>query len=291
MSQTLLEMKRITKRFPGVLALDNVNFSVKEGEIHCLVGENGAGKSTLMKVLSGVYSHGDFEGDIILRGEEQKFSSIKDSKKAGIAIIYQELALVPEMSVFENIFLGHEITKGNTIDWNETIKQARAMIDKVQLEVNPAMKVKDLGVGKQQLIEIAKALSMDVKLLLLDEPTSALNEDDIENLLHLLRELKQQGVTCVLISHKLSEVIQIADAVTVLRDGKSVVTLDASTDEVTENVLVKHMVGREISDVFPERPEVKVGDPIFEVKNWTAYDPKRGKFITFNAYLLTVSRR
>jgi len=272
-------MKNITKEFPGVVALDNVNFRVAEGEIHCLVGENGAGKSTLMKVLSGVYPHGDYKGEIIINEEIQEFSNINESIKVGIAIIYQELALVPEMTVYENIFLGHEITNGIKIDWNETIKRAGKVLKKVRLQVNPAEKIKELGVGKQQLVEIAKALSMDVKLLLLDEPTSALNEDDSENLLGLIRELKKQGVTCVLISHKLSEVIQIADTVTVLRDGEAVRTLSAEKGEITENILIKLMVGREINDIYPMRKDQKNTDVVFEVKNWNAYDPKRGKQI------------
>ncbi len=279
MNKTLLEMKNITKKFPGVVALDDVNFQVTEGEIHCLVGENGAGKSTLMKVLSGVHPHGNYEGEIIIEGEAQKFSNINDSKKTGIAIIYQELALVPEMTVYENIFLGHEITNGIKIDWNETIKRAKKVLQKVRLQVNPAEKIKELGIGKQQLVEIAKALSMDVKLLLLDEPTSALSEDDSENLLNLLRALKKQGVTCVLISHKLSEVIKIADTVTVLRDGETVGTLSAEKGEITENILIKLMVGREINDIYPKRNGQKAMDVVFEVKDWNVYDPKRGKQI------------
>jgi ABC-type sugar transport system ATPase subunit len=246
-------MKNITKEFPGVKALNNVSFRVAQGEIHCLVGENGAGKSTLMKVLSGVYPHGTYAGDILFSGEVQKFSGISDSEKVGIAIIYQELALVPEMTVYENIFLGNEIRKGFRVDWNETIKRANEAIKKVRLNVNPGTKVKDLGVGKQQLIEIAKALSKEVKLLILDEPTAALNEDDSENLLNLIRELKQHGVTCIMISHKLKEVIAIADTVTVLRDGQTICTLDAHKGEVSEFVLIKHMVGREINNIYPTR--------------------------------------
>ena len=253
MSQPLLEMKNITKEFPGVKALDNVTFSVQEGEIHCLVGENGAGKSTLMKVLSGVYPYGEYSGEIMIRGEEQRFNGIRDSEKAGIGIIYQELALVPELTVYENIFIGHEITRGISIDWNETIKRAEEMIRTVRLDVNPESRVRELGVGKQQLVEIAKTLSRDIRLLILDEPTSALNESDVDNLFDLLRDLKQQGVTCVLITHKLKEVIEIADTVTVLRDGKTVVTLDAHNGEVDEPVLIKHMVGREIDNIYPER--------------------------------------
>jgi putative multiple sugar transport system ATP-binding protein len=272
-------MRNITKEFPGVKALSNVSFRVAEGEIHCLVGENGAGKSTLMKVLSGVYPYGQYSGDIIFAGQEQKFYNIHDSEKAGIAIIYQELALVPEMSVYENIYLGHEIQNRGVIDWNETIRQASEMLKKVRLDVNPITRVKELGVGKQQLIEIAKALSKNVKLLILDEPTAALNEDDSENLLNLLRELKQHGVTCIMISHKLKEVIAIADTVTVLRDGQTICTLDAHKGEVSEGVLIKNMVGREINNIYPEKTERQIGDVVLEVKNWTAYDPTLGRYI------------
>ncbi|MDF2531995.1 MAG: transporter ATP-binding protein [Clostridia bacterium] len=283
MNENILEMKNITKTFPGVKALDDVNFQVEKGEIHCLVGENGAGKSTLMKVLSGVYPYGEYSGDIVLNGEIQKFYSISDSERAGIAIIYQELALIPELSVYENIFLGHEIKKGKLIDWNETIKQAGAMLKKVGLHnVNPATKIKDLGVGKQQLIEIAKALSKNVKLLILDEPTAALNEGDSENLLKLLRELKAQGVTSVMISHKLKEVIAIADTVTVLRDGQTICSMSAERGEISESIIIKHMVGREIDNIFPKRNHKDFGDIVLEVKNWCAYDPKIGRDILHN---------
>jgi len=282
MKPPILEMKNITKEFPGVRALNNVSFQVNEGEIHCLVGENGAGKSTLMKVLSGVYPFGEYSGDILFRGEIQKFASISDSEKAGIAIIYQELALVPEMMIYENIFLGHEIRKGFVVDWNETITRATEMLKKVRLEVNPAMKVKDLGVGKQQLVEIAKALSRDVKLLILDEPTSSLNEDDARNLFTLLRGLKQHGVTCILISHKLREVIEIADSVTVLRDGQTIATLNAKKDKITENVLIKHMVGREINNIFPTREHTPSKEVVLEVKNWNVYDNTLGRKILDN---------
>ena len=284
MKNHILEMKFITKEFPGVKALDNVSFSVAEGEIHCLVGENGAGKSTLMKVLSGVYPYGEYTGEIVFNGTEQRFSGISDSKKAGIAIIYQELALVPEMSVYENIFLGHEITKGVSVNWNETIKQATMMLKKVRLDTNPATKVKNLGMGKQQLVEIAKALSQDVKLLILDEPTSALNEDDCENLFDLLRELKKHGVTCILISHKLREVIGIADTVTVLRDGRTISTLSANKGEVSENVLIKHMVGREINNIYPYKKNRTIGETVLEVKGLNAYDPKIGRTILKDIY-------
>ncbi len=279
MNTPILEMKNITKEFPGVKALNNVSFQVAQGEIHCLVGENGAGKSTLMKVLSGVYSYGEYNGDILFDGKVQKFSGISDSEKAGIAIIYQELALIPEMTVYENIFLGNEVRNGFMVDWNETIKKATEMLKRVNLDVNPAAKVKDLGVGKKQLIEIAKALSKNVKLLILDEPTAALNEVDSENLLNLIRDLKNNGVTCVLISHKLTEVIDVADTVTVLRDGQTICTLNAQKGEVTRNALIKYMVGREIDNIYPKRDSKGTQEIVLEVKNWSAYDPSIGRNI------------
>jgi len=279
MDSPILEMRNITKVFPGVKALNNVSFRVAQGEIHCLVGENGAGKSTLMKVLSGVYPYGEYTGDIVFGGQVQKFAGISDSERAGIAIIYQELALVPEMTVYENIFLGHEIRNGFRVDWNETIKRASEMLKKVRLDANPATKVKDLGAGKQQLVEIAKALSRDVKLLILDEPTSALNEDDCQNLFSLLRSLRDHGVTIVLISHKLREVIGLADSVTVLRDGQTIVTLDARKGQVSEQVLIKAMVGREIDHIYPTREHKPSAEVVLEVKNWSAYSPTLGRDI------------
>ncbi|MEN6477055.1 MAG: sugar ABC transporter ATP-binding protein [Rectinema sp.] len=277
MNTPILEMKGITKTFPGVKALSDVRFSVAKGEIHCLVGENGAGKSTLMKVLSGLYPHGSFEGEILLEGKPQRFRGVADSEKAGIAVIYQELALVPEMTVYENIVLGHEIRKGIAIDLNETIRKATDMLKRVRLDLNPSIRVKDLGVGKQQLIEIAKALSRDVSILILDEPTAALNEDDCDNLLKILGELKAQGVTCVMISHKLREVIRIADTVTVLRDGKTVCTLDAKKDEVNESTLIRHMVGREIDNIYPKRTQLPSEEVVLEIRNWGATDPGTGR--------------
>src|SRR5208337_1599109 len=279
MNSTILEMRNITKTFPGVNALSDVSFSVTEGEIHGLVGENGAGKSTLMKVLSGVYPHGSYSGDIVLDGKVQQFKGIADSEKVGIAIIYQELALVPELSVYENILLGNEIKRGITIDWNATIKKATEMLKKVRLDLNPATKVKDLGVGKQQLVEIAKALCRDVRLLILDEPTAALNEDDCDNLLEIIKGLRDNGVTCVLISHKLKEVIRIADTVTVLRDGRTICTLDSRKGEVSEGVLIKHMVGREIDNIYPKRASVVSDEVVLETKDWEAYSPKLGRTI------------
>lgn len=273
----ILEMRGITKTFPGVKALDDVTFNVTRGEIHCLVGENGAGKSTLMKVLSGVYPYGSYDGDIGYDGTVQQFAHIADSEHAGIAIIYQELALVPEMTVYENIFLGHELGGRFFVDWNQTIKRAGEMLKRVGLDVHPDEKVKNLGVGQQQLVEIAKALSQDVKLLILDEPTAALNEDDCDNLLSLIEGLKEHGVTSIMISHKLKEVIRIADTVTVLRDGKTIVTLDAHAGEVSEPVLIKHMVGREINNIYPGREHHIAPEPMFEVKDWNAIDPQSGR--------------
>ena len=279
MAKYILEMNNITKEFPGVKALNDVNFKVEEGEIHCLVGENGAGKSTLMKVLSGVYPHGSYKGDIVLNGAVQKYTNVRDSEKAGIAIIYQELALIPDMTVYENIFLGHEIKKGAIIDWNETIVKSSEMLKKVKLNVNPAELIRNLGVGKQQLIEIAKALSKNVKLLILDEPTSALNEDDSENLLLLLKELKGQGITSIMISHKLKEVISIADTVTILRDGKTICSLAANKGEIAENAIIKCMVGREIDNIYPSRDFQPAEETVLELRNWSGYDPAQGREI------------
>lgn len=278
----ILEMKNITKEFPGVKALSDVNFKVKQGEIHCLVGENGAGKSTLMKVLSGVYKFGEYSGDIVYNGKVQKFTNVKESEEVGIAIIYQELALVPELTVYENIYLGHEIKNGSVIDWNTTIVKASEMLKKVGLNLNPATKIKDLGVGKQQLIEIAKALSKNVKLLILDEPTAALNEDDSENLLELLKELKTQGITSIMISHKLKEVLAIADTITVLRDGQTICSLYADKEEITENVIIKNMVGREITNIYPEKDFTHGEEIVLELKNWSAHDTNLGRDVLKN---------
>ncbi len=278
----ILEMRNICKEFPGVKALDDVNFKVKRGEIHCLVGENGAGKSTLMKVLSGVWKYGTYTGDIILDDEVQQFRSIADSEAKGIAIIYQELALFPELSVYENIYMGHEIMKNKTIDWNETIIKAQEHLKKVRLNVNPAAPVKTLNTGKQQLVEIAKALSKNCRLLIFDEPTSSLNEDDSENLLNIMRELREQGITCIMISHKLREVTAIADTITVLRDGSTICSLDAKTDDISEANIIKNMVGRTIDDIYPKRTEKHISDIMFEVRNLSAEDRATGRQILKN---------
>jgi putative multiple sugar transport system ATP-binding protein len=271
MAEFILEMKNITKLFPGVKALNNVNFKVKSGEIHALVGENGAGKSTLMSVLSGIYPYGTYSGEINFEGKECIFKSIKDSEKIGIAIIHQELALIPYLSIGENIFLGNERSKNNVIHWDLTHKQAAEFLKKVGLRERTQTLIKDIGVGKQQLVEIAKALAKEVKLLILDEPTAALNEEDSNNLLNLILELKKDGITSILISHKLNEVLKVADTITVLRDGATIETL-SNEDNVSEDRIIKGMVGRDLINRFPKR-EVKIGRVYFEVKNWNVFDP------------------
>lgn len=272
MSEYLLEMNSIVKTFGPVKALDNVNLKVGNNEIHALVGENGAGKSTLMNILSGVYPHGTYSGQILYDQKECNFKDIKDSEKVGIAIIHQELALIPYLSIAENVFLGNEQAKNNIIDWDKTRKRTTDLLKKVGLSENPNTLITNIGVGKQQLVEIAKALAKDVKLLILDEPTAALNEEESAKLLELLLDLKKQGITSILISHKLNEVSKVSDAITVIRDGKTIETLIKGVDEITEDRIIKGMVGREIVDRFPKRQSV-VGDVIFEVKDWNVYHP------------------
>ena len=270
----LLEMRNIRKTFPGVVALNQVNLRVKAGEIHAIVGENGAGKSTLMKVLSGVYPHGSYSGDIIFDGEAREFSGIRDSEHLGIIIIHQELALVPLLSIAENIFLGNETARHGVIDWMAAHSRAQALLAKVGLRESPETPVGQLGVGKQQLVEIAKALSRKVRLLILDEPTASLNENDSQALLDLLLELKAQGITCILISHKLNEISRVADSITVLRDGSTVQTLDCHEGPVSEDRVIQAMVGREMSDRYPPR-QPQIGDVVFEVRDWRAHHPQR----------------
>lgn len=273
MEQYILEMKNITKTFPGVKALDNVNLKIKPKQIHALVGENGAGKSTLMNILSGVYPFGTYEGDIIVNGEICQFKDIRESEAKGIAIIHQELALIPSLSVAENIFIGNEQTdNGVTVNWNKTRLKTIEILKKVGLNVNIDTRVKDLGMGKQQLIEICKALSKNVKLLILDEPTAALNDADSNHLLNLIMDLKEQGITSIIISHKLQEVIKVADEITVIRDGAVIETLVKGKDEITEDRIIKGMVGRELKDRFPKRNH-QVGEIRFEIENWNVYDP------------------
>lgn len=271
MGDYILEMKNITKEFPGVKALDHVSFQVKRGEIHALVGENGAGKSTLMKILSGVYPFGTYEGDIIVNDEVQTFTNIKDSEEKGIAIIYQELTLVKQMTVCDNIFLGSEKTKKGVIDWEESYVETKKALQEVRLDISPNTKVIHLGIGQQQLIEVAKAIAKKTSLLILDEPTSALTESETENLLNLLKEFRNKGVTCIYISHKLNEIFEIADRITVLRDGQTITTEE--TKELDEDKLIALMVGRELTQRFP-REEHTAGDAVMEVKNWTVYDPE-----------------
>ena len=273
MAKVLLEMKNITKTFPGVKALDNVNLKVEEGEIHALVGENGAGKSTLMNVLSGIYPYGTYEGDIIYNGEVCKFNKIKDSEQKGIVIIHQELALVPYMSIGENMFLGNEQGKKGAIDWDKTYAEADKYLRMVGLSESSKILVKEIGTGKQQLVEIAKALAKNAKLLILDEPTSSLNETDSKALLDLMLEFKKQGMTMIIITHKLNEVVYVADKITVVRDGSTIETMDKHTTEISEDRIIKGMVGREITDRFPKRRNVKIGDVNMEVKDWTVYHP------------------
>ncbi|WBW98231.1 xylose ABC transporter ATP-binding protein [Oceanirhabdus sp. W0125-5] len=268
----ILEMQNIIKEFPGVRALDNVNFKVKAGEIHALVGENGAGKSTLMKVLSGVHPKGSYEGKIIIDGKEQDYSNIKESEEAGVGIIYQELALVKEMNICENIFLGNEFQKMGIINWNKAMAKTKELLNRVGLDDKPDTKVMNLGIGKQQLVEIAKALSKNIKILILDEPTAALNEDDSENLLEIIRELKKQGISCIYISHKLKEVKAIADTITILRDGKTIETFENEEDTSMDRVITG-MVGREMGQLFP-REEHTPGEVVLEVKNWNVYNPE-----------------
>ncbi|MGH3587685.1 MAG: multiple monosaccharide ABC transporter ATP-binding protein [Pseudonocardia sp.] len=273
MTGTILEMRSIVKEFPGVKALDGVDLDVTRGEIHAICGENGAGKSTLMKVLSGVYPHGSYDGEIVFDGETAEFGTINDSEQRGIVIIHQELALVPYLSVAENIFLGNERRgRGGLIDWNAANKQAATLLARVGLDENPLTPVGTLGVGKQQLIEIAKALSKEVRLLILDEPTAALNDTDSEHLLELLRQLKDQGITSIIISHKLNEIAEIADRTTIIRDGRTIETLDMSDPTSTQDRIIRGMVGRDLEHRFPERSSV-VGDEVLRVEDWSVFHP------------------
>src|SRR3954470_12417693 len=268
----LLEMRSITKEFPGVKALSDVNLVVRAGEIHAICGENGAGKSTLMKVLSGVYPHGSYSGQIVYQGSESKFSDIRASESAGIVIIHQELALIPGMSIAENIFLGNEPRKRGAIDWKAANRMALDLMARVGLQEDPDTLIKDIGVGKQQLVEIAKAFAKDVKLLILDEPTAALNEAGSQHLLDLLRGFRERGITSIIISHKLNEIEQIADEITLLRDGRTIETLDVKRDGINEDRIVRGMVGRELTSRFPEHTP-KIGETFFEVRDWWVRHP------------------
>jgi putative multiple sugar transport system ATP-binding protein len=286
---SILEMRGITKTFPGVKALDNVNLKVRRGEIHALVGENGAGKSTLMKVLSGVYPHGSYDGDILYDGEVQSFRGIADSERAGVIIIHQELALVPLLSIAENIFLGNEIDRHGIIDWPTTFARSDALLSKVGLSDPSSTLVTNIGVGKQQLVEIAKALSKRVKLLILDEPTASLQENDSQKLLDLLLEFKAQGITSILISHKLNEINRVADSITVLRDGAAVSSLDCNTETIDEARIIKDMVGRDLAHRYPERTP-QIGDVLMEVTDWTAHHPQHPERRVVDGVNMTVRR-
>jgi putative multiple sugar transport system ATP-binding protein len=273
MNEYILEIENLTKVFPGVRALENVSLKIKQGEIHSIVGENGAGKSTLMSIISGVYPKGDYEGKVFYKGKETHYHSVKDSEKEGLAIIHQELALSPYLPIYENIFLGHMHTTFGIINWNYYKKESKKFLDIVGLKESPETIVSKLGVGKQQLVEIARALSKKVDLLILDEPTSSLNDDESEKLLNLILDFKKQGITCVMISHKLNEVLKVADTVTVLRDGKSIVSYDVKEKKLTEEQIIRDMVGRDLTHRFPERKS-KPGNTVMEVRNWSVYHPE-----------------
>jgi putative multiple sugar transport system ATP-binding protein len=281
-------MRNIIKDFPGVRALDRVGFSVKNNHIHALVGENGAGKSTLMGVLSGVYPYGSYDGEILFNDVLCKFHSIRDSERKGIAIIHQELALSQNLSIAENIFLGNEIVSNQLIDWAETHRRAREVLEQVGLDVDTTTLVKNIGVGKQQLVEIAKAIVKKVKLLILDEPTAALNDEEANLLLELLLKFKSEGLTSIIISHKLHEIMKVADEITILRDGQTIETLDKAVDEITEDRIIVGMVGRSLKNRFPSR-EPKIGENLFEVSDWNVFDPgnqerKVIKDVSFNVH-------
>ncbi|MDQ0683560.1 MULTISPECIES: multiple monosaccharide ABC transporter ATP-binding protein [Streptomyces] len=277
MAGPVLEMRSIVKTFPGVKALSDVSLTVRQGEVHAICGENGAGKSTLMKVLSGVHPHGSYDGDILFEGEVVQFKDIRASEQHGIVIIHQELALSPYLSLAENIFLGNEHAKGGFIDWRETLRHATELLRRVGLSDHPETRVADIGVGKQQLVEIAKALSKKVKLLILDEPTAALNDEDSGKLLDLILELKKQGITSIIISHKLNEIRKVADSVTIIRDGHSIETLDVKSAETTEDRIISGMVGRDLDHRFPERTPHEAAEkdaaPALEIRDWTVHHP------------------
>ena len=289
MAEPILEMHGITKTFPGVVALSDVNLTVQRGAIHAICGENGAGKSTLMKVLSGVHPHGSYEGSILFEGEQVTFKDLRQSEATGIVIIHQELALIPELSIAENIFLGNETATRGVVNWDKTNQRAIELMARVGLRENPLTPVKDLGIGKQQLVEIAKALGKEVKLLILDEPTAALNDDDSTHLLDLLKGLQGKGITSIMISHKLNEIARVADAITILRDGRTIETLDVSVGTVDEDRIIRGMVGRDLEHRFPEH-EPSIGELLFEVRDWTVTHPNDNSRVVIRDANLEVRR-
>ncbi len=268
----ILEVKNLTKDFPGVRALDSVDFKVRRGEIHCLVGETGAGKSTLMNVVSGVLPRSEYEGVVVFKGKETNYRSTRDSEQDGLSIIHQELTLSPYLSIYENIFLGHMKTRFGIIDWDTCLKDSYPLLKRVGLREPPQTIVSKMSVGKQQLVEIARAISRNAELLIFDEPTSSLNDEESENLLNLIREFKKEGITCIMISHKLDEVLAVADSITILRDGLSVASYDLTKAPVSQQQIIKGMVGRELKNLFPKK-EPDIGDVVFEVKGWTVHHP------------------
>jgi putative multiple sugar transport system ATP-binding protein len=286
-TNNILEMRSITKTFPGVKALQDVSLEVRRGEIHAICGENGAGKSTLMNVLSGVHPAGSYEGEIYFEGKKVEFGSINDSEKKGIVIIHQELTLAPDLSIAENIFLGNEQARHGLIDWNKTNAEAAKLLARVGLDENPTTLIGQLGVGKQQLVEIAKAFSKRVRLLILDEPTAALNDTESENLLDLLRAIKGQGLTSIMITHKISEIVEIADSTTIIRDGRTIETLDMGGGEVTQERLIRGMVGRSLDNRFPPH-ESHVGVEVLRVEGWTVHHPTQAERKVIDNASLTV---
>jgi putative multiple sugar transport system ATP-binding protein len=289
MNTTMLSMRSITKEFPGVKALSDVNLEVRRGEIHSICGENGAGKSTLMKVLSGVYPHGTYLGEIHFDGQLCEFKGIRESEAAGIVIIHQELALVPELSILENLFLGNEHASKGRIDWLAARQRALELFARVGLREDPDTLVKNIGIGKQQLVEIAKALAKDVKLLILDEPTSALNDTDSRHLLDLLLGLKAKGITSIMISHKLAEIEEVSDSITIIRDGRTIETLDVGSGEVNEDRIIRGMVGRDLDHRFPPH-EPTIGELLLEIRDWTVGHPQDASRLVVKGASMTIRR-
>ena len=288
-NDVIFDFQNVTKRFPGVVALKDVSLKIRRGEIHGICGENGAGKSTLMKILSGVHPNDSYEGTIIYDGRELDLgnSSIRQARDEGIAIVYQELTLVSRMTVGENVYLGNEPKENGAINWNKVYADTREILTKYKLDVEPLAIIKNLGVGKMQMVEIAKALSENAQVLILDEPTSALTEAEVDKLMEILKTLKEHGVTCIYITHKLEEFFEITDQVTVLRDGEVVTT--QPTEDLSMEKLVKYMVGREMKERFPEGHR-NPGDVVLEVKDLNAEDPNRSGHKILNGVSFNLRR-